>query len=153
VRNPIPAVHNWDNASRPLCNFHKSRLGHVKVDSGWIAPATSIWVLGPIWRTKVRCSHRGEWDPSIAPFWLVTLYLVASPASVTIVKQCWAQGRCICSITINKQISISTSSSCKPNTEKGSSIEVFCIFFKDEIYFLLLNKIVDGWNLFECKLL
>lgn len=47
----IPAVHDRDNASLPLCNFHESRFGHVKMNSGRVAPASIVGVLVPVWRT------------------------------------------------------------------------------------------------------
>lgn len=81
----VPAVENRDNASLPPGKLHESRLGHVKVNPGWVAPASVIGVLRPIWRTEVGGGDGGD---GVVTIWRVnTFYLVTSPASKTIVEQ------------------------------------------------------------------
>lgn len=105
-----PAVLNGNNSSLPPGDLHEGRLGHVKVNSWWIAPAAGIGVLWPIWWAQVGRRHGGELHVLVARRGLHTFDLKASPTSIAIVEQCWAQRRCISSIPVCKQVSVPTSS-------------------------------------------
>lgn len=82
----VPAVHDWDNASLPLSNFHESGLGHIKMGPRRVAPASGVGVLGPVWWTKVGSGHRGELNISKACTSPITFYLVTSSTSISIVE-------------------------------------------------------------------
>jgi hypothetical protein len=61
----LPAVHNRDDTSFPLCNFHEGRFGHVKMNSRWVTPSTIIRGFGPIRRAKIGGGDSGEGHISI----------------------------------------------------------------------------------------
>jgi len=83
-KDGIPSVHDWDDASLPLSNFHECRLGHVKVNSRRVAPSTIVRILGPIRRADVCSSHRCNYP--IACRSIRTFYLVTSPTGISVVE-------------------------------------------------------------------
>lgn len=56
----IPAIDNRDDTGFPLCNFHESGFGHVKVDPGWVAPSSGIGILRPVWWANVGGRNSSE---------------------------------------------------------------------------------------------
>lgn len=105
----VPAVHDRDDASLPLSDFHEGGLSHVEMGSGWVAPSTIVRVLRPVRWAEVGCSNRGV--TIVAPWRLDTSYLVTLTTCISVAKYCRAQCSCICPVAISYQVSISTSTS------------------------------------------
>jgi hypothetical protein len=83
----LPAVHNRDDTSFPLCNFHESRFGHVEMNSWWVTPSTIIGGFRPIRRTKIGGCDGGEGHISVTCTRLVAFNLETTPTRITIVEQ------------------------------------------------------------------
>lgn len=104
----LPAVHNRNDSSMPLCNFHECGLGHVKMSAWWVAPPSVIRGLSPIRRTKIGSSHCSVRHIGVARTRLHTLYLITSSTCIPVVEQCRTQCRCVFPVTIYEQISVPT---------------------------------------------
>lgn len=105
-----PAVHDRDNSSFPLSDFHECGFSHVEMGSGWVAPSTIVWILGPVGWAEVGGSHCGV--TCVAPWRLDTPYLVTLATCIPVAKDGGAQCSCISSVSVSDQVSIATSTSC-----------------------------------------
>lgn len=84
----LPAVHNRDDTSFPLCNFHEGGFGHVKMNSWRITPPTIVGGLGPVRRTKISGSDSGVGHIFVTSTRLIALNLETTTARIAIVEQC-----------------------------------------------------------------
>lgn len=120
----VPSKGHRHNASPVLSNLQESRLGHVKMRAGRVAPATIVtWQRVVRW-AEVGSSHgdRARKAPLLV---IVALDLIARAATGTIVEECRAECCSVRAVSLAVQVPITTSATY--NTPKGWSIFSNCI--------------------------
>lgn len=114
----VPLVQNWNNTTTVDGNLLPSRLSHVKMWPGRVAPPTIVAWEGQVWRAEISgCDGDGPafQTPSRVCF-VVTYDLEALPTGRPIIEQRSTQCCCSSAITCGVKVSISTSPTCIAHT-------------------------------------